>query len=265
MPSIGSLTVVGSGINVFAHCSAQAKAYIEQAERLIVHVPDPLGMAWLRELHPELIDLQPCYGATANRADAYEKMVTTITDVVRAGFQTVAVFYGHPGVFVSPSHEAVRRLRRDGYAASMLPGISAEDCLFADLGIDPARRGCTQHEATRFLFSALPVNIHSGLILWQVGMTGDHTLTRVQPAGGGLVALQQKLLRHYTPEHSVAIYEAPTLSVFSARIEWLPLAELEHARLTPISTLYIPPLKPADPDMQVLNAMGLTVEQAFGN
>jgi len=29
----------------------------------------------------------------------------------------------------------------------MLPGISAEDCLVADLGIDPASSGCQSYEA----------------------------------------------------------------------------------------------------------------------
>ena len=40
----------------------------------------------------------------------------------------------HPGVYVAPSHETVLRARAEGYPARMLPGISSEDCLFADLG-----------------------------------------------------------------------------------------------------------------------------------
>jgi len=30
----------------------------------------------------------------------------------------------------------------------MLPGISAEDCLFADIGVDPGIYGCQSFEAT---------------------------------------------------------------------------------------------------------------------
>jgi len=33
----------------------------------------------------------------------------------------------------------------------MLPGISAEECLFADRGIDPAQTGACSFEATDFL------------------------------------------------------------------------------------------------------------------
>jgi hypothetical protein len=40
------------------------------------------------------------------------------------------------------------RSSTDGFDAVMLPGISAEDCLFADLGIDPGMIGCQSFEAT---------------------------------------------------------------------------------------------------------------------
>jgi len=261
----GSLVIVGTGINTLAHCSIEARAHIEQAEKLVVHVPDPLGMSWLRELHPDLIDLQATYRQGANRADAYELMVRAIVEQVEAGFHTVAVFYGHPGVFVSPSHEAIRRLRKTGLPARMLPGISAEDCLFADIGIDPARHGSAHYEATRFLFYTLPINTAASLIIWQIGVVGDHTLTTTTPATGGLRALQHKLLRDYPADHRVAIYEAPTLAITEPRIDWLPLAEFADARVTQISTLFVPSVAKPQPDWQTLSAMGLTAEQAFGD
>lgn len=265
MPSRGSLVIVGTGINTFAHCSAEALAHIEQAEQLIVHVPDPLGMSWLRERHPHLIDLQPCYRTAGNRADAYELMVRTIVDAVEQGLRTVVAFYGHPGVFVSPSHEAIRRLRKEGYDAKMLPGISAEDCLFADLGVDPARHGCAQYEATRFLFYKTAINTSAGLILWQIGVVGDHTLTTTTPGAGGLQALQRKLLRSYPPAHQVAVYEASALAAFGPSIVWTALSALDTAPVSPISTLYVPPLELATPDMEALASMQLSFDEAIGN
>ncbi|OAX34568.1 hypothetical protein K503DRAFT_832959 [Rhizopogon vinicolor AM-OR11-026] len=67
---------------------------------------------------------------------------------VRAGHHVLGVFYGHPGVFVSPSHRAIAVARQEGYKARMLPGISAEDFMFADLEFDPAYSGCRTCEAT---------------------------------------------------------------------------------------------------------------------
>lgn len=91
---------------------------------------------------------------------------------LRDGKNVVGVFYGHPGVFVSPSHRTIDIARKEGYTVKMLPGISAEDCLFADLGIDPSTPGCLTYEATDMLLCKKPLIPSSHLILYQVGCVG---------------------------------------------------------------------------------------------
>jgi hypothetical protein len=92
---------------------------------------------------------------------------------LREGLNVCVVYYGHPGVFVMPSHDSIRQARAAGFEAIMLPGISAEDCLFADLGIDPGRIGCQSFEATDFLVNRRKFDTSSHLILWQIGVIGD--------------------------------------------------------------------------------------------
>jgi len=91
---------------------------------------------------------------------------------VRAGFNVLCLFYGHPGVFVSPSHRALIIAREEGYQARMLPGISAEDYLFADLEVDPAICGCMTYEASELLLrNRIPdPTMHN--VIWQVGSVG---------------------------------------------------------------------------------------------
>ena len=255
--SKGSLVVVGTGINTLAQCSIETKAYIEEADRVFVHIPDPLGLLWVRELNPNLEDLQPCYHQAGDRARAYELMVQRITSPVRDGEQVVAVFYGHPGVFVYPSHEAIRRLRAEGYAAEMRPGISAEDCLFADLGVDPATAGCAQYEATAFLFYERSIDINAGLILWQIGVLGDVSLTMLQPREQAMHVLCARLQQQYPSNHPVVIYEAPALPLATPRMDWLTLESLPQARVTPVSTLYLPPLAQPKKDVGSLSRLGI--------
>lgn len=261
--SAGSLVVVGTGINTFAQCTLEARAYIEQAERLIVHVPDPLGYSWLKSLQPELMDLQDCYHQTSNRADAYELMTQRIVDTVLAGHQTVAVFYGHPGVFVQPSHEAIRRLQAHGVRAEMLPGISAESCLVADLGFDPGRSGCTQHEASSFLFYDVPVDASTPLILWQIGVLGDHTLSKLSTTTTALLALTEKLQRQFPASHLVAIYEAASYAFAKPRIEWCRVDSLPNQHYTAASTLFVPACRRAAPDHVSIEKLGLSSELVF--
>jgi hypothetical protein len=91
---------------------------------------------------------------------------------LRNGENVVGVFYGHPGVFVSPSHRTIDIARDEGYTVKMLPGISAEDCLFADLGIDSSTPGCLAYEATDMLLCKKPLIPSSHMVLYQVGCVG---------------------------------------------------------------------------------------------
>jgi hypothetical protein len=88
------------------------------------------------------------------------------------------VFYGHPGVFSQAPHRAIEQARREGFQAHMEPGISAEDCLYADLGIDPGNVGCQHYEASQFMFYRRVVDPSAYLILWQIGIAGDRSVSR---------------------------------------------------------------------------------------
>ena len=87
-----------------------------------------------------------------------------------------AAFYGHPGIFVYPGQEAVRRAREEGFDARMLPGISSLDCLWCDLGIDPAAAGCQIYHATDFVLQRRRPDTAATLVLLQINVIGqpDH-------------------------------------------------------------------------------------------
>lgn len=91
---------------------------------------------------------------------------------VRAGKNVFGIFYGHPGVFVACTHRALAIARAEGYEGKMLPGVSAEDYMFADLGFDPAILGCANFEATALLLRDTPLDPTMNNIIWQVGCVG---------------------------------------------------------------------------------------------
>ena len=147
---------------------------IANADVVLTLVTEPVMHATVERLNPETRSLQEHYVLGREpRPTAYEAMVEEILAHVRRGLDVCAAFYGHPGVFVAPSHEAVRRAREEGFRARMLPGVSAEDCLFADLGVDPARFGCQSYEATDFLVHGSRVDPTATLVLWQIGTVGN--------------------------------------------------------------------------------------------
>ena len=143
-------------------------------------------------------------------------MTEAILEPVRAGKRVCAAFYGHPGVFVLPSHDAIARARAEGFDAEMLPGVSAEDCLVADLGVDPAVNGMQSYEAGDFLRRRPATEPTTALVLWQIGVVGASTQSAhaSAPALGELVAL---LLERYPAGHDGGRLRSVVLSPASRR------------------------------------------------
>lgn len=229
---------------------------MERCDTLIHLVADPVAEALIRSLHPEReYSLQGFYGEGKARIDSYAEMIEYILSHVRSGALVCGAFYGHPGVFAFPPHESIRRARSEGYRAWMLPGISSEDCLFADLGVDPAVTGLQSYEATDFLMNARTIDSSSQLILWQVGALGDWTYKRSGYDLRALPLLVQKLSDYYPLSHEIVIYEAAMFPNCPPSIARVPLQALQAMSVTAASTVYIPPARPVVADYRYAGAL----------
>jgi hypothetical protein len=190
-------------------------------------------------------------------------MADTILAEVRAGKTVCAAFYGHPGIFACISHMAIADARAEGFHAEMLPGISAEDCLVADLGIDPGRTGMQSMETTQFMIYERKIDPTALLILWQPGLAGELSLKRFDTTPAKLQVLVDKLARDYPLDHPVILYEAATHPLEQTRMDTILLCDLPMASLQQITTLVIPaafPLKLDQAIMDELNALPATME-----
>lgn len=260
----GSLVCVGLGMMLGAHVSPRSRGEIEQADVVFGAVSDPLVELWLQQMHPDVRSLQPLYGPDKPRSETYREMVEAMLAEVRAGRRVCGVFYGHPGVFAQAPHRAIAQARREGYEAHMEPGISAEDCLYADLGIDPGTFGCQHYEASQFMFFQRRIDPAAYLILWQVGHAGDRSLRRTATGPAHRRLLLEKLLRDYPPEHAVIVYEAATLPIATARMEGMALSQLVDADLHLQSTLVIPPVRDMQRDEAMLDRIAQLDLEAAG-
>lgn len=244
--------VVGTGYNVAGQVTPETLSCLKRADRLFYLMSDPATSAWLKTLNAAAESLHDCYRVGEPGAEACERMVERILAAVRGGLEVCAAFYGHPAIFVPPGLESLRRARQEGFPARMLPAVSFEDCLFADLGVDPGLQGRVLYEATDFLIRPRRFDPTAALILLQVGAIG---LVNFQegdtPNRAGLRLLAQVLRKHYPESHRVALYRASQLPIFEPSIDWVGVAELDEAPLSVLSTLYVPPLprRPVDQEM----------------
>ncbi len=253
----GLLAVVGTGIKAVGHLTADARAWIASADEVHYVAADPLTEATIRGLAPRAQSLSRFYAIGRARHDTYEAMTQSLLAGVRAGRTVCAAFYGHPGVFVYPSHDAIRRARAEGLRAIMEPGVSAEDCLFADLGFDPAVVGCAQYEVTDFLVYRRRPDPSAAMILWQIGVVGDLTWNPGRTNADNLRVLVAELAPVYGEDHVVVVYEAPQLPTCRARIDHVRLADLPTTPLTTASTLFVPPRERRAADPAMIARLGL--------
>jgi len=253
----GSLIVVGLGIRVGAQTTLEAEESIRKADRVFYVAADSLAPDWIADLNPAAQSLGTLYAQGKARHDTYTEMTERILEAVRAGQRVCVAAYGHPGVFATPFHRAIDLAYAEGFDARMLPGVSAEDCLFADLGLDPGTHGAQSFEATDFLIFERRFDPTSLLILWQVGAIGvtDHRTSGRCWNPNGLAILCETLSASYGAGHDVIIYEAATFPLCPPKVTYASLGRLASAETQALSTLVVPPLGQRGANLRMLERL----------
>lgn len=252
-----SLVLVGSGIKFLAHLTNEASVYIRQSEKVLYLVNDPVMKEWIQEANPQAESLDQLYQSSPSRLACYQAITAYILAAVRKPQHVCVVMYGHPTVFALPGLEAVKQARVDGIFAKILPAVSAEDCLYADLAIDPGSVGCQSYEATDFLLRQRRFDPAAHLILWQVDVIGVQSNPAFEINRHGIQILVDYVALSYPLTHKVVLYEAAQYPGFEPRIEECELQALPQATYSRITTLYIPPLAQRDCSPDLLARLGI--------
>ncbi|MBA3661119.1 MAG: uroporphyrinogen III methylase [Gammaproteobacteria bacterium] len=252
-----SLVLVGSGIKFLSHMTMETKAYIKQADHVLYLVNEPLMKEWIQKTNFNSESLDDLYKKFQLRIECYEAITNFILEKVRKGSHVCVVFYGHPTVFAKPGLDAACLAKKEGYDVRILPGVSTEDCLFADLLIDPSSCGKQSFEATDFLIYRRKFDPCSHLILWQADVIGAVNNPEYFNNEIGIKLLYNYLRTYYESAHKIILYEAAQYPGFAPKIETYTLRELAKIKLTSISTLYFPPLPKTPYDYPIAKALNL--------
>ncbi|WP_049974320.1 SAM-dependent methyltransferase [Azospirillum sp. B4] len=256
----GSLAIVGTGMQAFSHLTREAEGHIRHADVVFHCIRDPLTLADLHALNPNVIDLTALYGADKRRSLTYVQMAEAMVAEVRAGRRVTGVFYGHPGFYVAPARLALTTAKGEGYDTRLLPGVSSLDYLFADLRIDPSQSGYQALEATDFLLRNRPLVTSGHVVLMQVGPVGD----LFRPVTDNLerrAILFERLIEIYGEDHWCVDYVGATRPGQKPVLRRLPLKAYRDPanlkRLSKASTLYIPPKDSLENDMGMAERLGI--------
>ena len=255
-PGAGCLIVVGTGIEALGQITPAARRAVEQADDVVYSVGDPLTVEWITSINPRAESLFSFYRPGQDRRLTYAAQAERILRSVRTGRRVCAVFYGHPGMLVDPARLAIEQARAEGFPARMLPGVSSFDCLMADLGFDPSD-GCQMYEATDFLLRRRLADSSTPLVLWQLGVVGHLEHQPGELSLDGVAVLAEALAERYGTAHEVVVYEATTFGACEPQVERVALLDLVKAHITRGSTLFVPPLREPEVDLDIAERLGL--------
>jgi hypothetical protein len=255
----GSLSIVGTGIQAISQMTAESLGIIASADIVFFHATNGITASQIFQLNPNAVDLYQYYGNGKNRSLTYVQMAELMLSEVRRGQRVVGVFHGHPGYFVSPARRALAIAASEGYRTNLFAGVSAPDCLFADLRVDPGVRGCQILMASYLLKPKNVVATSGHVVLLQVNAVGDSGFSFSGSRSSRFPELIERLAALYGNEHDCIYYMASVYPGCTPEIHRRPLAEYRDPRIAATvgaGMFYLPPRDMSLHELQRLQAFG---------
>jgi uncharacterized protein YabN with tetrapyrrole methylase and pyrophosphatase domain len=236
--------IVGLGMVGPRQITKEGDAALRKCSRVFALHYDDTVTDYLATVSSSVSKLVGFYEEGVSRSVTYERISTTVLDAAMEAPPVAFAVYGHPLVFVAPTKIIQQEGARRGLRVKTLPGISAMDCLFIDLGLDPAVDGLQMYEATDLLLRERPLQSDVPCLLWQIGALETIFYVPQQSRPERFTRLRNYLTRFYAPEHEVVVALTPTLPIANPKLLKCRLDELEtaSARINGAETLYIPPV-----------------------
>ncbi|HHT9922950.1 TPA: SAM-dependent methyltransferase [Legionella pneumophila] len=240
------LTIAGTGIKFLAHLTTEVMGAIRSSSCVLYLLNEPAIKHWVSINSKISFSLDDIYYSCIDRMESYEKIVGFINDNLDKYDDLVLLIYGHPIVFSTISAKLINQYSENELQLSVLPGISALDCLFADLGIDPGEVGFQSYDSTIFINNDIEYSAKVPLVLWQIAAVNESRIIKDKVDKSlqkkGLRNLKNRLLKKYPPNHQIIIYVATLYAGISSEIIKFNLNSLDNTLIPRLGTLYIPPI-----------------------
>lgn len=234
MSTSAKLVCVGLGMDLQAHLTPRARSYLQQADIVFAAERERPFADELRIFSSNVRSLRAVYEQHSVVEVCFE-IADVVLSELRAGKSVCAAFLGRTGSASEMQH-ALRAAATEGYPVHIEPGISAEDCLLADLGIDPNRYGCQHYETRQLILYRRSLDSSAYLILWQTALALCH-VNRIEY----WQLLIDVLAEDYPLDHKIIIYTQGMVSGQEARVETIELRFLGRLNIAAHMTIVVPP------------------------
>lgn len=240
--------VVGLGIKSVQQVTREAEGAIRLCRKVFL-VDSGFGVhEFVQTLCPEVVDLLGLYLEGRNRRYTYRSMAAHVLDAALDDPPVCFATYGHPQMYVYPTHLMRRGAALLDLSVRVIPGISTLDTIIGDVGLDPGPYGLQMYEATDVLTKVRPLQPDVPCLLWQVSAVETALYSTRRGNRNRFLRLQRYLLQTYPANHAVTMVLSSTYPLLEPLKETFPLGELADrlADGLQVGTLYIPAIAVRD-------------------
>lgn len=236
--------IVGLGIVGYRQVTRETEQVLSLCSAIFFLHNESEVTGYLQNLCPKVVDLYTEYRIKKPRDSTYKAIAAKVIKEAKRNPPVALAVYGHPLVYVKPSRILIDRCPDLGLRVKVLPGVSAMDCLYVDLKLDPSAKGIQMYEATDALLKQHPLQPDVPCILWQIGALETRLHLPYNSKPHRFKRIKEYLMKFYPPKHKLTIATTSTNLRSKSSLITFPLDEFEdmHKKIKRLATLYIPPV-----------------------
>ena len=208
---VADIYIVGLGVLNVDQLTREVERVIRRSNEVLYVDTGVATRAHLASLCPRVTSLfESSYEESSHRLNAYHHMAARVLDAALDHPPVTFAIHGHPVVGVYAPFLIRDMAGLLNLEVQVLPGISAMDCLFAELMVDPCVTGMQMYEATDLLLRRRPLQPDVPALIWQIGCVETTLHTMRVSNSERFERLRDHLLRFYPADHQVsACYSSP--------------------------------------------------------
>ncbi len=248
--------IFGLGLSYYSDLTQHIGPVVKDSDIVFILASDVSTVAHVKTLNDNVVNLFQFYEDGKSRLDTYDEIVRVLIEGAKSHHKVSVLVYGHPTLFVNPIPRFIEEAKFEAFNVEIVPGASAEDWLFAALGIDPSSHGWLSFEATNFLLYNRRADPSAYLVLWQAGALGILDYRFEDNVSSDLISLlKDKLNDSFTDDACCVAFEASPFLAVAHRIEEFQLRDIQSVSLTKRTTMLIWPQEDLIADPKILTAL----------
>lgn len=236
------IKIIGIGMDYSQHITMQAVSEIKSSDKILLLGITPTEIAHLLLDNACIEDITDLYKNNAVDQNNYESIKQKILTESTRNATVCLVIPGHPRVAVTLTQMLQKDANTLEIECIVTPGISSFDTMINDLMLDPLERGTCLLDANRLLLLDFNLDPKINYFIYHICSIGNAKTNYLTPtADNQFKLLQDKLIKHFPPDHMVSMITSAT-GQRGTIIQNAPLSELQGllSKVHFDCTLYVP-------------------------